>query len=129
MGQGLHEPGLQETLLGLRARFGSRTIVRGTPGEVERAVGEPEPEVAVLENDAVLIAENREQHLLPREGGDIELGEIERLRERYAPDRRVTCVRLAVGEREAEAALAHATPETSDVLLLRRPSGEHPIIR
>jgi KDO2-lipid IV(A) lauroyltransferase len=30
--RGLHEPGLQETLLALRSRFGTRTIVRGTPG-------------------------------------------------------------------------------------------------
>ncbi len=30
--RGLHEPGLQETLLALRARFGTRTIVRGTAG-------------------------------------------------------------------------------------------------
>jgi KDO2-lipid IV(A) lauroyltransferase len=30
--RGLHEAGLQETLLALRARFGTRTIVRGTPG-------------------------------------------------------------------------------------------------
>jgi Kdo2-lipid IVA lauroyltransferase/acyltransferase len=28
----LDDPGLQEALLGLRARFGTRTIVRGTPG-------------------------------------------------------------------------------------------------
>ena len=30
--RGLHEKGLQEILLALRARFGTRTIVRGTPG-------------------------------------------------------------------------------------------------